>query len=498
VTAGFFAEPAGYGKVLLFSRIRVEHQGRRQWKRGPFICSRATRGFMAACWKRIVKMTDLLERIMARYPRVGQRCFELEAMSLAKKAAGLKEGDSLLKSEDDILPALAQAVHESDVDLVDMARDCGFEPIELRRKLALGLVGELLEPGEISGLSDEELALRLQWAADEYSLETGELLDEILGSSATIARASAASPVQHRAVKVLWLLRCRMCRLLWPRPYRIDFTSYLCGAYLFPREPEYACHRCLPAYLSDQQVKGITRCPDSEILKPPDVRAWFAPLALAAIAILVVSSLHLHGRGATREAAEILPPHAITTPAHLGTKIVPQGDDELLRSEAGQSNPPVSAPVPTPLASASTAVAPSPMAAGSQASGILTGKQRQIAALSEAGLPVATRREKSQNQRGDQNGRQVSDSAIALNNCRQILRNERPLMRYSIRDIVQDSDQEALPVANVCVRTIANLAENGKECADLFDWFEAFQTRLTKHVNRVCSEAVSKEQNDSY
>ncbi len=108
---------------------------------------------MAARWKKNRKMADLLERIMARYPRVGQRCFELEAISLAKKAAGLKEGDSLLKSEDDILPALAQAVHESDVDLADMARDCGFEPIELRRKLALGRVGELLKPGEISGLA---------------------------------------------------------------------------------------------------------------------------------------------------------------------------------------------------------------------------------------------------------------------------------------------------------------------------------------------------------
>ena len=437
-------------------------------------------------------MADLLERIMTRYPRVGQRCFELEAISLAKKAAGLKEGDSLLKSEDDILPALAQAVHESDVDLADMARDCGFEPMELQRKLALGRVGELLEPGEISGLSDEELASRLQRAADEYSLETGELLDEILGSSATIARASAAPPVGHRPVKVLWLLRCRMCRLLWPRPYRIDFTPYLHGEYRFQRKSEYACYPCLPAYLCDQQVKGITRCPDSEILKPPDVRAWFAPLALAAIAILVVSSLHLHGRGETREAVEIPPPHAIAAPAHLRTKIVPGSDDDLVRSEAGRSNPPVTPPVPTPLASASRAVAPSPMAAGSQASDILAGKQRQIAALSPAGLPAATRREKSQNQRSDESGRQVSDRAIALNNCRQILRNERPLMRYSIRDIVQDADQEALPVANVCVRTITNLAENGKECAALFDWFEVFQTRLTKHVNRVCSEAVSK------
>jgi len=114
-----------------------------------------------------------------------------------------------------------------------------------------------------------------------------------------------------------------------------------------------------------------------------------------------------------------------------------------------------------------------------------------IAALFSAGLPVATRKGKSHRQRGDQSGR-VSDRAIAVNHCRQILRKERPLMRYSIRDTVQDADQEAVPIANLCARTIASLAENGKECAGLFNWFEVFQTNLTNHVNRVCSEAVSK------
>jgi hypothetical protein len=432
-------------------------------------------------------MADLLERIMARYPRVGQRYVELEAICLAEKAAGLKEGDSLLKSEDDILPALAQAVRESNVDLADMARECGFEPIELRRKLALGRVNELLKPG----LSDEELASRLQQTAEEYSLETRELSDEILCSSVTTSGTSAASPVRHRAVKVLWLLRCRMCRLFWLQPYRIDFTPYLRGEYRFPREPKYACYRCLPTYLSDQQVKGIMRRPESEILKPPAVRAWFAGFAFAAIAILVVSGLHLHGRGPTREAAEMPAPHAIAAPAQLATKIVRGSDSELVRSEAGQSNPPVTAPVPTPVASVSTAVAPSPMAAGSQASGILTGKQRVIAALFSAGLPVATRKEKSHRQRGDQSGR-VSDRAIAVNHCRQILRKERPLMHYSIGDVVQDADRKAVPVADACARTSASLAENSKECAGLFNWFEVFQTRLTNHVNRVCGEAVSK------
>jgi hypothetical protein len=304
--------------------------------------------------------------------------------------------------------------------------------------------------------------------------------------------ASAALPVRYRAVRVLWLLRCRMCRLLWPQPYRIDFTPYVNGEFRFPREPKYACHRCLPTYLADQQVKGIMRRPESEIPKPPDVRAWSAPLAFAAIAILVVSGLHLHGRGAAREATEMPAPPASAAPAHLATKIVPASDGELVRSEASQSNPPATAPVPTPVASVSTAVAPSPMAAGSQASGILTGKQHEIAALSVLALPVARRRAKSRRPRGDQSGRQVSDRVIAVNNCRQILHKERPLMHYSIRDTVQDADQEAVSVANVCARTITNLAENGKKCAGLFDWFEVFQTRLTNHVNRVCSEAVSK------
>src|ERR1700737_2758285 len=229
--------------------------------------------------------------------------------------------------------------------------------------------------------------------------------------------ASAALPVRYRAVRVLWLLRCRMCRLLWPQPYRIDFTPYDNGEFRFPREPKYACHRCLPTYLADQQVKGIMRRPETEILKPPDVRAWFALFAFAAIAVLVVSGLHLHGRGATREATKMPAPHATAAPAHLATKIVPRSDSELVHSEAGQSNPPVTSPVQTAVASVSTAVAPSPMAAGSQASGPPTGKQHEIAAPSVVGLPVATRREKSRRQRGDQSEQQVSDKAIAVNSC---------------------------------------------------------------------------------
>jgi hypothetical protein len=110
---------------------------------------------------------------MARYPRVGQRCFELAARCLAEEVAGLEGGHSLLKSEDDMLPGLAQAVRESGADLAEMACLCGVDPIELRRKLALGRVSELLDPDEVG-----ELGSKLQQAAREFGLEIGELLDE--------------------------------------------------------------------------------------------------------------------------------------------------------------------------------------------------------------------------------------------------------------------------------------------------------------------------------
>ena len=46
--------------------------------------------------------------------------------------------------------------------------------------------------------------------------------------------------------------------------------------------------------------------------------------------------------------------------------------------------------------------------------------------------------------------------------------------------------------SRACARTAMSLPQLGTECAGLFSWFEAFQTRLTKHVNRVCREAVEK------
>jgi hypothetical protein len=424
-------------------------------------------------------MTDLLGRIMARYPRVGQRCFELAARCLAEEVAGLEGGHSLLKSEDDMLPGLAQAVRESGADLAEMACICGVDPIELRRKLALGRVHELPEPDEVGGLSDQELGSKLQQAAREFGLEIGELLDEVSCPSPVTPGASIALPMRSRTVRVLWLLRCRMCRRWRPQPYRIDFTPYVCGGFRFLREPTYACYRCLPTHLADPQVQAITRLTEAEIPKSPDVRAW--SVAFAAIAVLVVSGLYVHGSGAARGTIPALP--ASAAPTHLATAIAPGSEAELVPNEASRSNPPATA------APASTAPAPSPITASSPVHGIVIEKQHETAALSVLTLRVASRTEKSRRPRGDQSGPQISDRAIAVNNCRQILQKERPLMRYSIRDTVQDADQEA-SVANLCARTITDLTENGRECAGLFKWFEVFQTRLTNHAKRVCRKAV--------
>jgi hypothetical protein len=63
-------------------------------------------------------------------------------------------------------------------------------------------------------------------------------------------------------------------------------------------------------------------------------------------------------------------------------------------------------------------------------------------------------------------GKQTPDRVTALNNCQEILRNEGPLMRYSIRDTVQDADQEA--VAEACARTVMSLTQRGNECVGSF------------------------------
>jgi hypothetical protein len=420
------------------------------------------------------------------YPSVARRCCELAAIWVADEAATLNEGQTLWRSEDDILPGLAQAVRESGVDLAEMARECGVDPIELGRKLALSRFGELLKAGEIWSLTDQALGSKLQQAAREYSLGVEQLLDEISHPCAVAPSTGAALAVKSRTVKIAWLLRCWMCRRFRPQRYRIDFTSHLVSGIRFLPEPAYACHYCLPTHLADQQVQQITRLSGSEIPDSPGVRMRSA--AFAALVILVFSSWYIRGSGASHNTRM---PKLSTTPApaQLATEIAPASRAAPVPAEPSQEELPAAAPVPKQVAPVSTAVAPSPVASRSQGSGIVTGKHNEIAAASVLTPPDVGRAQGSQHLR-DQSGRQTSHRATALNDCREILHNERPLMRYSIRDAAQDADHEALSAAEACARTAMSLTQLGTECAGLFNWFEVFQTRLTKHVNRVCREAV--------
>jgi hypothetical protein len=427
---------------------------------------------------------------VAHYPRVAQRCCETAAMWVAEEAAALKEGQTLWRSEDDILPGLAQAVRESGIDLVEMARECSVDSIELRRKLALSRFGELLRPGELWSSTDQELESKLQQAAREYSLEMEQLLNELSRPSAGTPGTGSAFPVRSRAVRIAWPLRCWLCRRLRPQRYRIDFTPHLLGEIRLLPEPAYACHRCLPTHLADQQVQQITRLTESEIPNLPGVRMWSG--AFAAVVILFLSGLYVRGSGAARETTRMPTLPTTAAPAQLATEIVPASRIAPVPAEPSQEDPLAAAPTLTQVAPVSTAVAPSAMASGSQGSGRVTGKQHEIAAPPVVTLPSVGRAEGSQRLR-DQSARQASDRATALNNCREILHNERPLMRYSIRDTVRDADQEAVSVAEACARTVNSLTQRGNECAGLFNWFELFQTRLTKHVNLTCREAVRKD-----
>lgn len=249
-------------------------------------------------------MRELFDRVRARYPRVAQRCLEVAAIRLAEEVVRLKNGQSHRVGEEDRLSGLAQALRESGLDLSEMANRCGVELIELQRKLALSRLSELLQPGEIWELSDPVLEAKLQQAAAEYSLGIEELLDEPPRPAAmnpcvveTFALNSIADRMPHSP-------RCRMCRWLRPRPFKIDFKPYvMLGGFVLPREPSYACDRCIRAYLADCQVEQIERLKQSEIPKSSNLRSWSA--AVAATAIVVLSSLHAFRSGAM-QAAQLL------------------------------------------------------------------------------------------------------------------------------------------------------------------------------------------------
>jgi hypothetical protein len=329
-------------------------------------------------------MRDLLERITAHYPRLAQQCYEATAIWLAAEATRLEEGQSLRRSGDEILPGLAQAVRESGVNLTEMARECGVNPIELRRKLALSRLGELMKPAEVWGLCDRDLESKLHQAAREYSLDTEELLDEALRSSTITPDSGAVFPLKSKVDRIPFLLRCRVCRRLRPQPYRIDFTPDISSAVCLLREPAYACYRCLPMHLADQQVQKITRLTESEIPKP-NVRAWSA--AFAAIAILVLSGLYVRGSGAARKSTGIPVLPATVAPLHFADELAVGSRAQPASGETRRPNFP--------------ATASSSTAAESQVSGIDSGKQHEIAALPVL-TPDALRRAETNHTSGGQ------------------------------------------------------------------------------------------------
>jgi hypothetical protein len=433
-------------------------------------------------------MRSFLERILVHYPGVTRRCSELAATWVAAEAATLGEGQTLRRSEDDILPGLAQAVREYGVDLAEMARECGIDPIDLRRKLALSRFGELLRPGETWRLTDHALEFKLQLAAQEYGLEVEQLLDEISHPCTETPSTGRSLTVRSKAAKIAWPLRCWICRRLRPQPYRIDFAPSKVGEIRFLPEPAYACHHCLPTHLADQQVQRITRLSGAEIPNSAGVRIRSA--AFAAVAILVFSSWYIRGSASSHE-TRMHKLSATPAPEQFATEIAPASEDGPL-PETSHADPPANVPVPVQDSPISPPIAaPAAAANGSQASGDLSRRREAIAAASVATPSKIASAEDTQRV-PDRSVQKPVDRATALNDCREVLHNEKPLLRYSVRDAAQDAAQQRVSLAEACAKTAVSLTQLGNECAGLFNWFEAFQSKLTRHVDRVCRKVAEK------
>jgi hypothetical protein len=431
-------------------------------------------------------MRELVDLIEARYPLVAQRCDEAAATWLSGEVARLEEGQSLRRSKDDIVPGLAQAVRGSGVELAEIARECGIDSTELRKKLALSRAGELMKPGEVWDLSEEELGSKLQQAAREYSLGIEDLLDGASRPSTETPINDSALPLKPKTLSAFWLLRCLICRSLRRQSYRIDFTAYVCSGFHLFREPVYACSHCLRMHLVNRQVLEVTRLSISDIPKSPAVAAWSTPFV--AVVILVLFVVYMRQTGQVRGATRISVPSVFANQEHLGTEAAPFPDEaERVLGEASQldlsATPPLLTQVPVPKF-----IVPSLTADASQVTD--NRKRDKVAALSAQTTRETNYIRERHRSQGYQSGQQSSERPTAVNNCRQILRNERPLARYSINNAEQDGDKEAVSAAEACKRTVANLARSGNECAGLFNWFMEFQTSLTSHVNRVCHEAV--------
>jgi len=176
-----------------------------------------------------------------------------------------------------------------------LANECGIELIELRRKLALSRLDELLKPGEVSDLSDSVLESKLQHAAAEYNLGVGELLDATPRSSAIDPCAVETFALNSRRDRVPHSPRCRICRWLRAQSYKIDFKPDILGGIFLPREPSYACDHCIRVYLANRQVQQIERLTESEIPKSPNLRTWTG--AFSPIAMVMLSGLYVFRSG---------------------------------------------------------------------------------------------------------------------------------------------------------------------------------------------------------
>jgi septal ring-binding cell division protein DamX len=317
----------------------------------------------------------------------------------------LKVGQSLWKSDDDILPGLAQSVRDCGIDLAEMASNCGVHPTELRRMLALSRVGEQLRPGELWRLSDQELISRLQHAAREYDIQPDELLKDTSPIFAASLGVDANLPLRSRVAKIMRRLHCWVCCQLRLQRYRVHLVEYRVGGTGEQLVPAYACDRCLPAHLIGQRVRQITRLAEAEI---PNSKIRSA--AFAAIAVLLLSGLYVRGIGVTRKSSKMLllrPPTSASaksaaeiTPVSRSTMSVTV---ELAKKDLPNATAPSTHVDPLPAA-----VMSAPMAQSPPSELVVRKKSKVFTAVPLASLGPET------NQRlGAQNRREVIDRTTA-------------------------------------------------------------------------------------
>ena len=61
------------------------------------------------------------------------------------------------------------------------------------------------------------------------------------------------------AVRVFQPLRCWICCWIGLQTFQVDLKPYQYDSYRFPRQPLFACYRCLPEFKADPRVARIIR-----------------------------------------------------------------------------------------------------------------------------------------------------------------------------------------------------------------------------------------------